>query len=219
VQHLIVLLVVFGVDFWQALDQYLNKLTESWGLTGVPYALYFAIGYIGVHILVGVLVGWLAAQLPAWLRKQNQPGKTVASDAEKVEAIPQKSLNLKKKRRFNLIFLLIWILLLGFFLQSYFNIGPAILPKAKALQIIIRSVLLVSIWYFVVSPFLLGYLHKWLLHRRGPLQTQLQAILDLLPETQNQFRESWQQSAHLKKLARLRFFLAHALPRLFALPE
>src|SRR6478735_4442961 len=42
VQHLIVLLVVFGVDFWQALDQYLNKLTESWGLTGVPYALYFA---------------------------------------------------------------------------------------------------------------------------------------------------------------------------------
>ncbi len=221
IQHLIVVLVVMGLDFWQALEQYINKLTATLGLTGRPYALYLACGYVLVHVLTGIYIGWVAGNLPTWLKRQAAIQKTETQPDLKEEKNftfikPEKP---GKKRRFSLSFLLIWVLLAAVFLQSYVGIGPAILPKAKAVQIIIRAVLIVSVWYFVISPFLLQWFRNWLRRQQGPLQTRLQTVLDLLPETQFLLKQSWHKSKRLKGLSRLRYFLADAGARLFATPE
>lgn len=220
IQHLMVVVVVFGLDLWQALDQYLNKITGSLGLAGFPFALYLAAGYVFLHLLAGIFVGWFASQLPAWLHQRAARLKTPGFPAVKPKPeMPAPELKKTGRKRLSVSFLFIWLLLAAVFLQSYFGLGPAILPKAKAAQIVIRSVLIVSIWYFVVSPFLMAYFHKWLSRRQGPLQTQLLAVQTLLPQIRVLVQNSWTLSARFKGLARLRFFVADAGTRLFAVAE
>ena len=220
IQHIVVVVVVFGLDLWQALDQYLNKITGNLGLTGVPFALYLAGGYVLLHLLAGIYVGWFAGKLPEWLNQRAAKLKTLGFPAEKVSLeVPELKPKQPKKRRFSVSFLVVWFLLAAVFLQSYFGLGPAILPKAKAIQIIVRSVLIVSVWYFVISPFLMDYFHKWLSRQKGALQTQLLAVQTLLPHMQVLIKNSWQRSAALKGFSRLRFFVADAGTRLFAVPE
>src|SRR5688572_17733998 len=219
IQHIIVVLVVFGLDIWQALDQYLNKITATLGLTGVPYAFLLAGIYVGLHLLTGIFTGWFAGKLPEWLRKRAvQPIETVGLEPEKVEPVV-KPKSAKKKIRFNVIFLLIWAFLAAVFLQSYFGIGPAVLPKAKAFQILLRSALIVSIWYFVVSPFLMERFNNWLARRKGGLQNELLLIQNLLPEMQALLKKSWQQSSVHSGFKRIRFFVTEAGTRLFAIPD
>ena len=220
IQHIIVVLVVFGLDLFQALNQYLNKISATLGLTGVPFALYLVAVYLGLHLLTGIVVGWVAGKLPEMLRQRaSQNPETPGFNPEQVPEAIQKPGTTKKKTRFNVVFLLIWALLAAVFLQSYFGVGPAILPKAKAIQIIIRSVLIISVWYFMISPFLMERLHNWLRRRQHSLSAELLIVQDLLPEIQALLKKCWAHSSSQTGFSRIRTFVADAGARLFAIPE
>ncbi|MFC5272194.1 hypothetical protein [Adhaeribacter terreus] len=216
--HIGKLVLVFGIDIWVAMDEYLGKIAQSLGLQNGPFTVYLAVIYVGVHVLAGIFIGFVAANLPSRLPKTSG----IAAEFSLPEELLQSKIEPKPKRkRFKLQFSLvvIWLVLLAVFLQSYFGIGPVFLPKHKIFQILIRSVLIVSVWYFVISPLLLQLLKKWLAGKKSALQTELEAILNLLPEMGALLKKSWLQSANLTGIKRLRTFLKLAFGQLFVLPS
>ncbi|MBK0402030.1 hypothetical protein I5M27_03475 [Adhaeribacter sp. BT258] len=216
--HIGKLVLVFGIDLWTALDEYMGKIAQTLGLENGPFTVYLAAIYVAVHALAGILIGLVAANLPSRL-------PTISEiSAEELSPAATFPLNIEpkpKKKRLKLQFSLVvvWLVLLAVFLQSYFGIGPALLPQHKIFQILIRSVLIVSVWYFVISPLLMRILKKWLAGKKNQLQTELETIVNLLPEMGALLKKSWQQSADNPGLKRLRRFVKLAFRQLFILPS
>src|SRR5690606_22523804 len=137
------------------------------GLETGPYTMYLAGIYIGIHALAGILIGLFAARLPDLLPKiSHQPQAAVIQKTTEHFQVAAKT-NKKKKFRVQVSLVVIWAVLLAVFLQSYFGIGPVVLPSHKLFHIIIRSVLIVAVWYFVVSPLLMRLLKKWLAGKKN----------------------------------------------------
>jgi nucleoside-triphosphatase len=65
------------------------------------------------------------------------------------------------------------------------------LPPHISLNILVRSMIIVLTWYFVVSPMVKELLHWWLRKRRSKSQPEIQKVLELLPDTQQLAAKSW----------------------------
>ena len=215
--HIGKLVLVFGVDIWVALDEYMSKIAQTLGFENGPFTVYLASIYVGVHALAGILVGMVAANLPSRLPGISEMAAENNTPAEGLE-LPIKPKPKKKKFKLQFSLVLIWLILLAVFLQSYFGIGPAFLPQHKIFQILIRSVFIVAVWYFVLAPLLMRVLQKWLAGKKSKLQTELEIILQLLPEIGALMKKSWQQSAGQTGIKRLRTFVKLAFRQLFILP-
>ena len=63
-QKLIILTLIFGINFWTALDEFLNSINKMMGIESVSYSLYLILFYLGLHMLVGIFIGIFAHRLP-----------------------------------------------------------------------------------------------------------------------------------------------------------
>ena len=81
----------------------------------------------------------------------------------------------------------------------------------NALYLIIRSVLILMIWYFLLAPFLMKFLNKILSEKRVYYQTDVQDILTILPTLKLIIYHSWSESKPFKGFSRLSQFLAKSI--------
>lgn len=196
-QRVAVMTVVYGTDFWKALDDLIVKLTGQ--KHTVSYSLYFISVYTGVHLVAGIGVGWWCSKLPlnmARWKERYQIGPLAAGEEIKPE---QK----KRKRFFKRSVLLVWILLILVYLQSTFNIGKPLLSSHISLQIFVRSLLIITGWYLFVGPLLLRWMNKWLQKEKSKRRAEVQQVVMLLPGIKAMITESWKRSAVDKGIKRI----------------
>jgi hypothetical protein len=201
IQRILVMTIIYGNGLWKAIDAFITKLTGEKETTG--YSWYIAIGYILMHFAAGLIVGRFAGKLPAKL----QWNETYANDPGSMRA------ELKTKRKGKIALFVTWLALLGLYIQSSFRIGAPLLPSSMPLQIIIRSLLVVFLWYFVVSPLLAAWLKKWLEKKQYRFKDEVAAIVELVPSTRQLLHQSWRQTADIKGIKRLGVFTKLALSR------
>jgi len=200
-QRIIVLTIVYGNDFWKAVNDFINGLTKQKDQTN--YSLYLAGGYVILHLFVGIIIGWWAALLPGRIKQWNLFYKEkliiITSNIENIQLPAHK----KKKGYLKKGLLFIWIILVLLYLQSYFKIGEPLLPSHLSLRIFVRSVIIVLTWYFLARPLLEFLLKKWLEKKRSESRQDIEQILHLLPSTQQIIIASWQKSDRYKGLRRI----------------
>jgi hypothetical protein len=204
-QRIIVLILLYGTGFWNAVNEFITKLTHSKVITN--YSLLLAIVYISIHGIFGIFIGSWAYRLvhksQSW--KNRQP-ELIIADLDAVTQLKTSPSLGKKRKIVRGVFIFIWIILLLFFFQSIFKIGRPILPSSKALQILLRSLLIFLTWYFLASPLVTGLIKKKLQNQKEKSKNDISRILLLLPSTENIFRKSWNLSASRVGLKRLDFF-------------
>ncbi|MEO9147078.1 MAG: hypothetical protein ABI237_16135 [Ginsengibacter sp.] len=204
-QRVIVLVLLYGAGFWSAVNEFITKLTHAKVITN--YSLLLAIVYISIHGIFGIFIGSWAYRLvhksQTW--KNTQPELIIADLDPGTQFKPRSSLH-KKRKIVRRVFIFIWILLLLFFFQSLFKIGRPILPSSKALQILLRSLLIFLSWYFLASPLITGLIKKKLQNQKEKSKNDISRILLLLPSTENIFKKSWNLSSSRVGLKRLAFF-------------
>lgn len=205
IQRILVLVVLYGTDFWSAVNVFITKLTHEEVITN--YTFLLAIVYISIHGIFGIFVGIWAYKL---IRKSkswriHHPEYIITElDAENQVVVAPAAR--KKKRLVKKVFIIIWIILALLFFQSLFGIGKPILPSSKALQILVRSILILFTWLFLVSPFVTGFIKKKLQNPKEKSKSEIQRILKLLPSTKNIFAKSWSLSESRSGLRRLSLF-------------
>ena len=204
-QRIIVLILLYGAGFWNAVNEFITKLTHAKVITN--YSLLLAIAYISIHGIFGIFIGiWtyrLVHKSQTW--KNTQP-ELIIADLDPGTQLKTRSPLRKKRKIVRSIFIFIWILLLLFFFQSLFKIGKPVLPSSKALQILLRSLLIFLTWYFLASPFITGLIKKKLQNQKEKSKNDISRILLLLPSTENIFRKSWNLSSSGVGLKRLGLF-------------
>ena len=201
VQRILVLTIIYGKELWQAVDTFITRLTGDKEVTS--YSWYIAIAYVSMHFIVALIVGRFIGTLPARLKQEN-----VYSNESIPGAVP-----FKRKRKRKLALLVTWMVLLVLYVQSSFEIGKPLLPASLPLEIIIRSMLIIFLWYFIASPLLSLWLKKWLQKKQYKLKAEVEAIVEILPSTQQLLQQSWKQTSDIKGIRRLGSFARIALAR------
>jgi nucleoside-triphosphatase THEP1 len=201
-QRIIVLTVVYGNNFWKAINDFINDLTKQKNFT--DYSLYFISGYVLLHVIAGLIVGWWAGVIPQKiLNWQIQFAGYEIKEETKTPAILPSA---KKRRKLKTGLLVIWISLILLYSQSYFQIGDPILPPSIALQILIRSFIIVLSWYFLIGPISRLLLQTWLKKKQTGHQNEVEKIASLLPSTRKLVVECWKLSSGKKGVNKIIFF-------------
>lgn len=205
IQRILVLVILYGNDFWQAVNEFIKKVTGDKSINN--YSMWLAAGYIIIHAIVGIFVGYFAARIVKnsghWKTQMQQ----YFIQGEDYTGEPLISKTKNKKKKFKLVFLIAWILLLAFYIQSLLDPAGAVLPKGKVVQIIIRSALIIIAWYLFVLPLVMILIKKALLVKQQRNKEDMNQTMQLLPEMKIIFQKSWQFSAEQKGLTRIKLFL------------
>jgi hypothetical protein len=199
IQRLLVLTIVYGTELWKALDIFLSKLTGNTSVNS--YSWYIAGAYVLLHFIAGILVGRFAGGLPQRLAEPAIPLQATE------ELVPS------KKRKNRLPLFITWLVLVILYLQSELEIGEAILPSSIPLQLVIRSIVIILLWYFVLSPLILLVMKRWLRRKQTLLGDDVEAIAVLIPSMRQLLVSSWKGSAEASGWSRLRLFSKLSLSR------
>ncbi len=209
-QRIFVVMITYGDDVWTAINSFISKVTGSKQVTNYSYFIIFC--YVLVHIVAGFLVGLWTGVLPNRISNMKSFQQQYHIGATTVTVtMPQR----RRRKKLRLILFIVWILLLALYIQSFFKIGTPLLPSAMALKILIRSVIVVLTWYFLISPVLKQLLHKWLQKKKQQSAAQVQQVLDLLPSTQGLISRSWQLAGTHKGWKRISLFCKIILANTF----
>ena len=198
-QRILMLTIVYGNDLWKVVNNFINGLTKQ--KVSTNYSLWIGVGYAALHFITGILVGWWASLLPKRIEKwSKEETHSIVSDATATITLPAAT---KKKRRLKKGLFIIWILLIALYVQSYFKIGTPLLPSHISLKILLRSLIIVLGWIFIIGPLLTQLLHVWLRKKQTKWQQDVQEVLQLLPASQQLIAQSWKQSAGNKGWERI----------------
>ena len=190
-QRILMLTIVYGNDLWKVVNNFINGLTKQ--KLSTNYSLWIGGGYAALHFIAGILVGWWASLLPKRIEKWSKEEKySIITEETATIILPVAT---KKKKRVKIGLFIIWILLIGLYVQSYFKIGTPLLPSHISLKILLRSLIIVLGWIFIIGPLLTQLLHWWLKKKQTKSQQDVQEVLRLLPAMQQLIAQSWKQSS------------------------
>jgi hypothetical protein len=200
-QRIIIVTIIYGNDFWSALNIFINKLAGDGATT--DYSFFIIFWYTAVHIVAGIFLGIWLSYLPDRIGyMKTVQNKYAIADPEEKDLLT----NQKKNKRRRWLLLAVWILLTALYIQSFYNIGKPLLPSHMALRILLRSLIIVLTWHFLISPALKRLLHRWLQVKKRQWTKQVQQVLNLLPSTQGLISESWRMAGVEKGWRRIRLF-------------
>ncbi|MBL0337200.1 MAG: hypothetical protein IPP73_18265 [Chitinophagaceae bacterium] len=211
VQRILVLTIIYGNGFWQVVNDFFNRLTGQHELT--DYSFFIIACYVMFHAFAGCLVGIWVGAIPMRIKLMHplREEYVVKLSGEDGLVLGRR----KRKKTGKKILLVCWILLLALWAQSEFHWGDPWLPASLALHILIRSFIIVLAWIFVIGPILTSLLNKWLQKKQSAAATDVKAVLDILPQTQNLITSAWKLSEVKKGFARIKLWVRIVLAYTF----
>lgn len=202
-QKLLTLTIVFGHALWEAVDVYMNWVDKQ--LSFLPFTLNREIlinGFLFTYLFSGIFIGLLIIRTLKLIQQVDVSQMNFKLSSQLPEIKIKKS---HKKGLFFFSILLVIILIPLLFYNSDFQ------GWQKAVYLIIRSALILIIWYTLLGPFLIKLLNKFLFKKRKVYQTDLQDILEIFPSLKVIVYHSWNNCKSSKILNRLPQFLAQSI--------
>jgi hypothetical protein len=215
-QKIVVLTLVFGNTLWESIDQFavfVIKQFYSSVQTDIKFSYWILGIYISIHLLGGIIAGIIAGRLPNWIKhlseKEDIPSLRFTNNGS--FGIMGKSKN-KRKRRWWKRPSGIVILIFSFTIALLSYIFP-FFGKNKIYDILImilRSLLIVFVWFTFAAPFLLKLFRKFIAKKKIIYAEEIDEIVGLFPHLKIIINESWKISASSKGLHRIKSFLSYA---------
>jgi hypothetical protein len=215
-QKLIIITLVFGMNFWKATDLFIDYVFGQMPLIGGVTDQVSIIGlvtgmYISIHLAFGLTVGIWAPIVAAKLSQAIEEGKRIHIVPEELE----KAMPVRRKKRSRvfkrLTYFLILIISFSIFFLSY--VVPVFEHSRgmAALIMVLRSIIIILVWYYLLGPFLMDRLRRFLQKKESRYKNEVANILDLLPVLRAIIIRNWKQAAPLKNPRRLPNFIQTVL--------
>jgi hypothetical protein len=206
-QHLLILTIVFGKGLWQAIDIFLNKITQSFVKDAVHYSLYIIIFYVGCYLIAGIAGGLLNIKIITSVQSGDQASallqrlNTLPATAEDIFTNKRSA---KSKKWFSFIFGGLMLLMLVF---SYLPFFSRSFGKYEIAELIIRGIIILLVWNYFIAPLLRLQIQKWINRYKERNGNALQEVIALLPGIKIIVQQSWQLSRQPKKWLRFKSFI------------
>ena len=185
-QKIIVLTLIFGQDLWTSIDVFANYL-HGLILPGNPpvhwHAGYLVMAfYILIHFLFAIMAAlWIRNFFRDMDREEQNAVYILEPDTREIKA------RKRKIRLTYLIYPLAVILMALTFVVPVFDSGVGF----RALRMIIRSTVILGIWYVWLGPIVTRKLHRALRNRQSRYHDDLENILLQLPLLRRVLLQEW----------------------------
>jgi hypothetical protein len=205
VQRVLVTTIIYGKDFWQTLNVFIQDLTGDQLITN--YSLLLIASYIIVHLVLGFIIGWYISSIPLKLESFVPDRSKSTSDKNLFAQTP-------KQRKYSQ---LKWIVVIVCLFICYFLSQKGLAFQTKMakqiLGILFRSAIILSIWKFLLGPLLTKALTRMLTKQKGKYAHQIESINELLPLMKSTLNDAWVISKylHANKIQRINYMVLHTM--------
>ncbi|NWF49196.1 MAG: hypothetical protein HXY49_01495 [Ignavibacteriaceae bacterium] len=217
VQKILILTIVFGNTLWKSIDLFINYiLVEIFRFHSInpdtEFSNIIIISYMLIHLAAGILIGLLAGILPVMLSKESY--KAIPLKETKDENLFNQIYARKRKHKrwykrvsaIIFLFMAFSLLVISFFYAPY---GKNVFYEI--LFMIARSVLILIVWYYIFSPFLIKWFKRIMNKRMNSYASEIENIISLFPLFRNIVSFHWKSTNQLKGLGRIKTFLYASL--------
>jgi len=215
-QKIVILTIVYGNSLWESIDVFVNFILAQMPFLSIQndpvnFSFWLIMTYVGIHLLAGVVVGIIAAKIPAWIEQELKDGKTIYQLEEKennfeLQSIRKKRSWLKKPSVYAVIIFAGTIVILSYFIPEISET-----QGVKALIMIVRSTCILALWYTLVGPYLLKLAQKYLRSKKNKYAEEVQKTINMLIPMRYIVYKSWDESQKFTGLEKIKKFIMMSL--------
>jgi len=212
-QKLIMLTLIFGITFWDAINQFLNYVIKEFFIsTGETSAFNFSMVLMGlyvlIHLLFGFAAGLFASKLPAKINSEHA-NDLIVSEIDVFNQKESDAVKKKKQKRWwrKPSYLLIFIFSAGLLIITYINPNAINLSQKSILLMLIRSLLIMIIWFYFLTPILMNIIQKLLHKKSNEYTNEMNNMINHFPLYKSTAAVIWRLSAKHKGFRRLNYFI------------
>ena len=204
-QKLLILTIVYGTELWEAINIYgtwVQKKMNFISETSTSTALIII--YLFVYGLCGLLAGFFIKSIIEIIANQKEADFSLDATSISTEA---KKGNVSVKSKV----IWVWLITVAIIVLAFSFFGGTLFGWQKAIYILLRSFLILMLWYLVLGPFLLKMVRKYLNKKESQYKEDITNAMDLFPYFRQILSYTWQDTKHLKGYARFKYFMANSI--------
>ncbi len=208
-QKILLLTIIYGNNLWYSIDQFGVFVTEQ-----IPYidtvgetSLWLIGIYSGLHLIGGVVAGYIAGALPGMVKKASETITAEDLELSIISAAPE--IKKRKKRVWFRKPSSILIVILAFFIVVLTYIFPAFSESValRAVVMIVRALLIMGLWFFVISPLVIRWYKVFFRDRKGKYAGEIENTLSSFPLFKSIVTHSWKKTAGRNFFRRVKEFM------------
>ena len=210
IQKILTLTLIFGMTFWESIDSFLNYAMNEVSiikLNGVKYSYYIVGLYFLVHLIIGIASGIFSIKFIKNLSSNlSNPEYKIIIENEDI----LKEYNLfdkKKKKRFKVAKIIIYLFLIFLLLISYFAPEKINISPDSILIMIIRGFIIILIWFKFLSPFIIKIVKKIFNKKNSKYSRSIENVVSMLPLIKLIALKSWKLSSKMNGIKKFIYFI------------
>lgn len=204
-QKLLILTLVYGTELWEAINLYGSWVREKLNvISETSTSLFLIVIYLSVYGVCGILAGVFIKSIIAIISQKEQTEfyLNLAPDQPKMK---------KRNGWFKNKMIWIWLVSVALIVGAFAFFDDNLFGWQKALYVLLRSFLILMLWYLVVGPILLQLVRKYLDKKKSKYREDISDTMDLFPYFRQIIAYTWKETKHLKGYKRFKFFMANSI--------
>lgn len=205
VQKIFILTIVYGNGLWEAIDIYgawVQKKMEFVSQTSTTSVLITI--YLLVYGVCGILAGLFIKSMISIISNKKESDFYIEPDEIKSDKSPSK-VSFKTK------VIWVWLITVAVIVLAFIVFGGDLFGWKKGVYIMLRSFLILMLWYLFAGPALLKLVQKYLRKKESQYQEDITNAMDLFPYFRQIILFTWKETKHLKGYARFKYFMANSI--------
>ncbi len=204
-QKLLILTIVYGTELWEAINIYGKWVQEKMNVVSESSTSQLLITtYLLVYGVCGLLAGlFIKSVIKIISEKKSEPFYLNAAH----ETLETK----KGKVTFRAKVIWIWLITVAVIVLAFSFFGGSLFGWQKAVYVLLRSFLILLLWYLVLGPLLLKLVRNYLSKKESKYKADITNAMDLFPYFRQIISYTWKETKHLKGYTRFKYFMANSI--------
>jgi hypothetical protein len=160
--------------------------------------------YLLVYGTCGILAGLFIKSIISIIANKKEVNFYLPAD-------PPVSENVKQKIALKTKVIWVWLVTVTLIVLAFYFFGGDLLGWQKAVYVLLRSFLILMIWYLVLGPFLLKLIRKYLNKKESQYKEDVANAMDLFPYFRQIISYTWKETKYLKGYTRFKYFMANSI--------
>lgn len=214
-QKILIITVIFGMTFWEAVTDFATFVLSQFGLFELSdqyfnLSLFIIAVYVSIHSIGGLVFGIIAGKIPTLSNRKDLILQIdEINNGVELPVLKKNRTKIKwykRKSMFVLIVFFSFLLLSSYVFDGYFEGN-----EYDIILMLIRSILILLIWFKIAAPFVKRLIKKFLSKRKNQFSEEISIMIDLFPKIRSVLSALWKNTQNQKLPTRFKIIFINLL--------